>query len=168
MKAITNLSLILLCGFATTSGCCEDDSPAPEQEEPGEFTIATYNTGLAPGDVDYSSQRAPLVAEALAEQQIDLLCVQEVWQEQDWDELVSATASRFPNTVRLAPIEQCQKPICASLQFEPLQQCVQSNCPDLTGEELANCALADCSEAVAVLETGCADCLIAQIANDIG
>lgn len=154
--------LALLLPLLVLSTACGDSADAETGDgEGGEFRALTWNVGLAPLDVDYATERASPVVAALAAVGVDLLCVQEFWQEEDWDALVAATESRLPSTERL-PAEPVEG-TCTPAEMDPLQTCVDDACPDLAGEPLANCALGDCGAEISGLTDLCFACLVAQI-----
>ena len=51
--------------------------------------IATFNAGLL-DTVGWVPERRPLVNEAVAALDADVVCMQEVWQDADWDALVES------------------------------------------------------------------------------
>ena len=50
-----------------------------------ELTITTWNLGLAHSYVRYATQRIPHIIEALKNHDTDVLCVQELWNQEDID-----------------------------------------------------------------------------------
>ena len=67
-------------GAAKNAG--EVSAPAvPERPAKRDIRVATYNAGLAVGVLKYADERAAMVAQTLAKEDVDLLCVQEVWLE---------------------------------------------------------------------------------------
>lgn len=153
MRSLAALALLLPF---TGAGCSDDDVAEPS------LAVATYNTGLAKSYVDYATERAPLVIEALAEQDVDVLCVQEVWDSEDWDALKEA--SPLKNTLHLPPIEEDagDAALCTEAELTPLGACVMEKC-DVGPGELTNCALANCGAQVGALSSECQGCITGVI-----
>lgn len=127
-------------------------SPPPTLE------VLTYNTGLAPLDVAYAQERAPLVIEALAADGADILCIQELWREEDAVALEASVAewARHFQRSPAAPGDAT----CGSTELDALATCAEAACPDLAGEALSDCAIAECSDDLVELSSGCASCVI--------
>src|SRR5688500_3666524 len=103
--------------LALAVGCGDDeptsptDSGAPDGSMPdGEvplgdpvLTIARFNAVLlATGG--FVPERRPAVYDALTEVDSDVLCVQEVWQDDDWEAIVSANEDVRPHAERIEPM----------------------------------------------------------------
>src|SRR5262245_56122168 len=69
----------------------DDDGEGADMGAAGPATIVTWNLGLAPGFVDFAAERAQLGAEAVAGLDADVVCLQEVWQEEDVAKVLAAT-----------------------------------------------------------------------------
>jgi hypothetical protein len=74
----------------------------PASQPAGPFRAGTFNAGLAVGVLAHAEARVAPVVQALADEPLDLLCVQEFWLEEHWQKLVSAASGRLPYTHRLA------------------------------------------------------------------
>ena len=109
---------------------CDDTNSSDDQAE---LTVATYNLGLL-NSVGFVEQRAPLAIQATAELDAEVICVQEVWEQAHWDDLVAAQSEQRPHTLRL-PDEPGAMGMCSPDAFNPLEICAQAACsdtPDLT------------------------------------
>jgi endonuclease/exonuclease/phosphatase family metal-dependent hydrolase len=136
----------------------------------GAAVVATFNAGLAPGDVALTDERKPGIIAALAAEAkgLDLLCVQEFWRQADFDQLVAATAAELPNTMRLAAIPGPSA--CATEdapKLDALAACVAENCPTATGSDLATCVLAHCDTTFFSLSSGCQGCLTEDLSPPV-
>lgn len=128
-------------------------------EDPVPVRIATFNAGLASGYEPYVSERKLQIEVALSEkaQALDIMCVQEYWDERDWNDLVAATASELPHVLRRPP--EPGPASCTTAELDPLVACLGSQCAGATGQELVSCALDRCGEEVTALSSGCAACV---------
>ncbi len=126
----------------------------------------TYNLGLAPGFVPFTDERAPLTIQALADQPLDVACVQEVWRESDVTALQNATASKLPYSNFPAPnpgTTTGTEPACEGSALDSLQGCVATSCAGLATDALAGCVIASCETELGSLPTTCSQCLAANI-----
>lgn len=133
-------------------------SAGPKQASP--FRVATYNGGLAMGVLKYVDERAEPSIRALAAQPVDLLCVQEFWLEEHWQQLVSATSSTLPNTFRLPPGHEDGG--CTPQETDPLVACAAESCAGLTQHALLPCLLQRCAARLTSLSPECFNCLSAN------
>ncbi|WP_437692114.1 endonuclease/exonuclease/phosphatase family protein [Sorangium sp. So ce176] len=142
---------------AAPEGAARDGAgPAPATP----FRVATYNGGLAMGVLKYVDERAEPLIRALAEQPVDLLCVQEFWLEEHWQKLVAATSSTLPSTFRLPPGHE--EGGCSEQETDPLVACAAQRCAGLTQHALLPCLLRSCSARLTSLSPDCFNCLAAN------
>jgi endonuclease/exonuclease/phosphatase family metal-dependent hydrolase len=125
----------------------------------GPYRVATFNAGLAPGVVRDASERAPLVSEAIASSDLDLICVQEVWLDQHWQELVTAARPRLPTALRLEPTLADAGPTCTRAELAPLRACATSSCANLASDRLAACVIQRCSAIADRISVACVNCV---------
>lgn len=146
---------------ASTAGAAEATLEKPvvrAPPPPGALRVGTYNAGLAVGIIPHASARAPRVIEALAQAPVDLLCVQEFWLDEHWQQLTTAAAARWPHTHR-GPT-QAVATRCQPSELAPLQACVRERCASEGPDGLASCVVARCAAVASKLGAGCLDCLI--------
>jgi endonuclease/exonuclease/phosphatase family metal-dependent hydrolase len=135
---------------------------------PAGLKVVTFNAGLARGFVDLAEQRAPLVAEALATLDADLVALQEVWEPQDVEAVQAATRDRFPEQVFLEPApEAAQQPACEPGELDALESCIATACAGVLDEQLAACVLANCGADFGELGANCQTCLAANIGGSV-
>lgn len=158
----TNRSRALFCAAAAAAlfaGGCGDDGPA--------LRVGTFNAGLIDGFVGYSNERVEPVASKLATVDADVLCLQEVWEQGDWDAIEAGMASTFPNTFRPDPLPGVGVGVaCGDGELDPIDDCASTKCPGLEGAELVDCALSfatGCAAEFLALGDDCTACLIANI-----
>lgn len=155
-RSLARLAAQTMLAVILTLGC---DDP----EEDGLF-VGTYNAGLAPGFVPLTEERAPHTVAAIAREPLDILCVQEVWRDEDARALEAATLERYPHRIVPAPQPAAiTGPACTSEALAPLQACVVEDCADVPTGAVASCAIARCDEELSTLPAECASCLAAQI-----
>lgn len=135
-------------------------SPRAASVEP--LRVATFNAGLAPGAVRDAAARAPEVVAAITREELDVLCVQEFWLEEHWEELRAATRARLPHAVRPIPrLEQRPKP-CTAAEIAPAARCALEQCRARRAAEAAECAVARCGSLAGGLSAACVGCLASQ------
>jgi endonuclease/exonuclease/phosphatase family metal-dependent hydrolase len=95
---MTSRVLAVLMGGVVVAGC------KPAADGPESFSVASFNVGLAFGYVPEASARVVPITEAIAELDADVVCLQELWLEQDaegnWtsgtiEAVLGGTASTF-------------------------------------------------------------------------
>ncbi|WP_044249127.1 endonuclease/exonuclease/phosphatase family protein [Chondromyces apiculatus] len=122
----------------------------------GPFRAGTFNAGLAVGILAHADARAEPVVKALAEEPLDLLCVQEFWLEEHWHQLTNATAERLPNTHHLAP-DPGGTALCAPEDLGRLAVCA-TPCGGARSDA-ARCVLERCMHVLPTVSGGCLSCL---------
>lgn len=140
-----------------------DTGPSPDGGPPVRF--GTFNTGLAEGDVPNVAQRRQPIIDAVAASDLDLVCLQEVWNRADWTAIRTGLAARFPNTVRHPPMPP--PAICSEAELAPLLACATANCTEAGADGLAACAVAHCGDELAALSPGCISCVTGHLAAGI-
>ncbi len=188
------LGAVVLVG-ASLLGCSEGDGATPEATDPVEVTaasttpstettpaatttsvpeappfgIATYNTGLAEGFVPLTGERLPLVAEALAELDADVVFLQEVWTPEAVAAIRDATSATFPEAVFPEPIPDTDaaEPACTVEQLSDLVACIEANCADASPDELVACVLENCGAQFSALDEECQSCVAANVGQTV-
>ncbi len=118
--------------------------------------VATFNAGLL-DTVGFVPERQPLVNEAVAELEADLVCMQEVWLDEHWDALADANEDARPHTFRLPALPGVEGD-CSPEELEPLRACSEMMCEE--GSDLLSCTIEMCPDEVRVLTGACASCLV--------
>jgi endonuclease/exonuclease/phosphatase family metal-dependent hydrolase len=146
------------------AGACGD---ANVDEPPSWFRVATFNTGLAPLDVDHAEERAKPVVDALGAlaKDRDVLCVQELWVQKDWQALVEAAKSELSHVVRMDPRPPEQPAACDFGELGAVEACVKQSCSDKCGEQLSTCAQVACMSDIVAVSGSCLQCLIGNVAD---
>lgn len=168
-------TLLLLAAVVALGGCSDDDGDNGnnnnENIAPAGLTAVTYNGGLARGFVDYANERAQDVADAIANLDADLVCVQEIWQPEHVDMLEAAATSTLPNQLFLEPLPDPNPgdPSCstADTEFQEFETCARASCETAPPSELVDCVLGNCLYEYEALSSDCAVCIGANVGGSI-
>jgi len=132
---------------------------------PPQAVVGTYNAGLARGFVAHVDERAPRILDAFPADELDLVCVQEYWDQADWDALASRVASTHPHTFRRPPeVEMGATASCEAGALDAVDACVRASCSGVSSAELTDCALENCNPELTALPMDCFSCLAANVA----
>ncbi len=133
--------------------------------------VETWNVGLAHGFVDHAEVRAPEIWTAIEGSEADLVCLQEVWSEEDRDSAVETLAESHPQ-LHLTDNEQLKAssaPACRRGDLfgeDKFVSCLTGSCGGLEGDALTDCIIEECEPILAQLKTDkpeCAKALMAQV-----
>lgn len=143
--------------------CCTDKRALCD----GALTLATYNVGLAHGAVALAEQRMPHIVETLATSGADVLCLQEVWSDDDYEALAAALEAQYPFAFR----EKTEDSETNSFECNPidvfqLDRCVKSECT-ANGISAFECVENQCAEDYEDLSDDCKLCLAANTTSPI-
>lgn len=133
---------------------CGDEGPA---------TYVSYNAALAHGAVAFAKERRPLLIDALAKVDAEVVCLQEVWTDDDAKALIDGLSARFPHSFREATKA---KPIgdvaCTDVNAVlKLQSCVNDKCT-AKGISVFECVDDPCKTEYAAIKDPCKRCLAAN------
>ena len=87
-----SLSWIII--VVSLAGCGGDSEP-----EPQEVVIDTFNVALAGAFIPYEEERRQPIADAIAAQTSDIICLQEVWDQTDKELIEGTAAEAYPYVV---------------------------------------------------------------------
>ncbi len=161
---VRHLALALI--LAAPVAACGDDGGDLTISEP--FSIATYNVGLAHGFVDYAEQRRDVLGAVLAEIDADVICLQEVWLQEDIDAVLAATGADYPHEHHVFLEDTTVgAPACGLDEATPLRECVDANCDGVAAGELFGCVQAHCIELFLAVSGGCQGCMATQLGNPV-
>lgn len=162
------------CGDKASSGNCYCDeaclgngdccSNKPTVCEGG-LQFATYNAGLAHGAVPFADERVAPIAAELAQSPADVVCLQEVWTDEDAQKIIDGVAATFPYAFREVTENDDNKWFsCGPTQWLKLfnmNKCVSAKCsPD--GISAFECAADQCASQWNALTDQCKLCLAAN------
>ncbi len=169
------MAVIVISTLFIGASCADGPKPLVPEGTVGQtcdrtdaaLTAVTFNTGLGPGMIEYSSPRAPQVAAALGRTQYDVLCLQEAWVKRDQDAIVAALGLPPQNVfvTETAGLGETGTDTCSGSQVDFLLSCTDTQCKGVPSESLTLCAMDKCAfELAAVYMNGknCVNCLAAM------
>lgn len=167
MRVLILIPLALACSNKKTGSPPVDSGDTSTTEQRAPIRIASYNAGLAPGYVPSSEERREHTIEAIASLEAELICLQEVWLQEDIDAVLAATAATHPHQfVEITTEKVTDTPACTKKEIQPVVDCANKRCAD--SKDLVSCVLAECGEELGELSDACFDCAAANIGlNDI-
>jgi endonuclease/exonuclease/phosphatase family metal-dependent hydrolase len=153
----------------TTPEPAQPEPSSTAEPSPARFRIATFNTGLAEGYVPLASERLPLVAEAIADLDADVVFLQEVWASEAAAEIREATSTSFPEAVFPEPVPDTEMgtPACTAEGLADLEACIAANCGDASADELVDCVLSNCGAQFGGLDEQCQSCIAANVGKTV-
>ncbi|HIA02669.1 MAG TPA: hypothetical protein EYN66_12295 [Myxococcales bacterium] len=173
-----HLSLFLLlfclaCGgnsddSATDNGTTDDGTTDGTVVET-ELTVVSWNVGLAHGYVPLGAARQPHVIAALDTIDADVICLQELWTEDDREAARAALEARGYNThIHVPEIESEFKSACQEDLLLALKACLLEQCPETIGTDgMTTCAVDKCPTRVAPLGSDCIGCLTKDLTEHL-
>lgn len=149
---------------ATADRARPDAPPAPTEAS----RLVTFNAGLAGGAVPYAGFRRPLILEALKKLDADLLCLQEVWSDDDSQALIDGLKAQFPFSFR----EKTEDTSAATVRCTDLPAVVAlSTCRDTkctpSGIGASACVAGPCKTEYDALADDCKRCLAANTGSPL-
>ena len=144
---------------------CGGDGEGDPTAPAAELTFVTYNAGLARGFVPGADSRQAAIGTALAGVDADVICLQEVWEQDQIDAIAAATAAAFPHSFVPAP-QQSSDAVCLDGQLDGMLECVESFCDGVCTDQLDDCLLENCGFPFAVLPKDCQRCAMANVGSD--
>jgi endonuclease/exonuclease/phosphatase family metal-dependent hydrolase len=141
------------------------DDPGPDQDNAAPFSFVTYNAGLAHGAVALAAERLPEITAALQQVDADVVCLQEVWTDDDAHAITSALAAKYPRAFRERTEDHSPKTTpCGMWSTYQLDRCVGKSCTP-QGISADECVRTACKDRYDALEDDCKLCLAANTAS---
>ena len=158
--SVNTLLLVTIVSFLSACSDGSDDRDDIIQADP--LTVASYNLGLALNFVPYTNERLPVNEELLADYDSDVLCLQEVWLEDDVEAIERVLIDDYPYiyTVEAEQVFSDEAP-CTDEEIADFAACADTQCPDLSGATLSECAVRECAEVAFELPPACFDAVVA-------
>lgn len=133
--------------------------------------VETWNVGLAHGFVDHAEARAPSIWGAVETSDADLVCLQEVWADDDRAAAVETLSDSHPNMhlTENVQLKASKSPACRIGDLfgeDRFVSCLTDSCGGLEGDALTDCIIDECEPILAELKTEkpeCAKALMAQV-----
>lgn len=146
------------------------DAPTPSMPStrgahPDRLSLLTFNAGLAHGAVGFARERLPAIVGALAREQADVVCLQEVWDDRDFETLRRELADIYPHVLRRGvPGAHMEGAACTDLgAVLAAKVCVSTQC-EPRGLPIGACVstTGPCHARLRALGDDCALCLAAN------
>lgn len=155
------LVVVGLSGIA--SAACSAPTDDAESSEAAasarSFKLATFNAGLVRGGVALADERLSRIAPALEETGADVLCLQEVWSDEDYEAIRAALATTYPHAFRKRTEENGRRWFsCNPFKLQGLKSCVDAQCTP-AGVSAEECVQNACKEKYDALSDRCQICL---------
>jgi len=130
-------------------------------------SFSTFNTGLAVNFVPFAQERLAAVVDAVGKLDVEVVCLQEVWEPQHVTALTDGVKATFPYFLYADTSEEGGggAPACAADELKPLQDCVVKNCAQ--AEDLTGCVMQNCLTEFSLLKPGCTQCLAANLSKPL-
>jgi endonuclease/exonuclease/phosphatase family metal-dependent hydrolase len=158
-------ALLVALGAALAMGCSATTEGVGTGEDAvgtDSFKLATFNAGLVRGGVALADERLPLIAPALEATGADVLCLQEVWSDADYERIRSQLAGTYAHAFRERTEEDGKRWFaCGALKLNSLSNCVDDKCTP-SGISAEECVDTVCKDKYDRLSDGCKTCLAAN------
>lgn len=151
----------------------EEADPVPQP-----VTFVSFNAGLATNFVAHAPERLSHVISAVKDLKADVVCLQEVWSDEDTAAIIAGVKGTFAHEFHAKTEDDATSaalPIaCTPGESDPLKACVAKNCSadpnDPCSEEpnLTECGLGFCGPQIGKTSTKCFDCIKANIGLGAG
>jgi endonuclease/exonuclease/phosphatase family metal-dependent hydrolase len=151
-------------------GCSESDGD--------ESRVATFNLGLAFGYVPEASARVDPIIAALEESAFDVVCLQELWVDQDddgeWtteviDRVLNGVAGTYPHAYwsRTRVPADAPEVGCTIEEADELLACAEPACGEEPPDNLATCVLANCNDEFQATSSACQTCMVTNLGRPL-
>lgn len=158
------IMLVTACGgpepydelIGGAGGKADDPGAAPY------LSLLTFNAGLAHGAVALAQERRAYIIEALKKQSADVICLQEVWTDDDAGSIQDALRGTYPHFFREKTTDDSKKSVpCGLWSTYQLDRCVKKECTP-NGISAEECVSTHCADRYDALSDECKLCLAAN------
>lgn len=158
------LALVVLVGVVGIVGAEAGAPPAAD----GPRTFASWNTGLIRGAVALAEQRLPLGIEAVRALDADVVCLNEVWTDEDAQLYIDSLKETYPYSFREATEDTSEETTpCGIWSTWRLSQCATKKC-EKKGISVEECVdTGPCGDRYRALDDTCKRCLAANTADPV-
>ncbi len=155
--------IILIFVLCLTLMACGSDEGDGQGGPTNQLSVATFNVGMARGYVDHAAERFEHIVSALRDlEDTDVICIQEIWADEDIEALKSGVAATYPESymhrTQLSDFTdgEINTPACTMEEAAPLVACAVPLCD---GEaDLASCVLGNCEAEFNATSADCQAC----------
>lgn len=143
---IFTIALAILSASCGPADTCEETEFVPGQE--ASLTAVTFNVALGPGITRYTSERQPEILSAIADEPFDLLCMQEVWLQEDSDAIASMFEGMGYHVLRADTRGENESPedVCLPGQLDEVIACAERECAEEDPQDVTTCAVKACTD----------------------
>lgn len=156
--------LLSACGAEDPAGgwLFDHNAGGKADGERGRYSLISYNAGLAHGAVALAEERRPKVIEALRHQTADVLCLQEVWTDEDVAAVRDGLSDIYPFAVSHRTVDESDRSApCGLIDTFRLDRCVSNECEE-KGISTEECVSTLCQDRYDALDDQCKLCLAAN------
>ena len=158
------LTIAVMAFLAACSDGGDNNNKQDQTVRTDSLAVTSYNVGLALNFVPFTNERLVVNERLLADYDSDVICLQEVWLEEQVEALTGALEATYPEIYSVPPEQVFSEAAACSLEdIDEFTQCVNNQCPDLTGAELVTCVPVQCSDPLFQLPPVCLDAVIASV-----
>jgi endonuclease/exonuclease/phosphatase family metal-dependent hydrolase len=149
-------------------GAKADDPEDPASPDPKHhLSLLSFNAGLAHGAVALAEERRAFIIDALKREknQADVVCLQEVWTDDDAGAVQDALRGVYPHFFREKTEDAGKKSVpCGLWGTYQLDRCVKNSCAK-QGISTEECVQTKCAERYDALSDACKLCLAANTSS---
>lgn len=164
MKQVPAIALFLCC-LVAAAACETEESSTPTK---GTLTAGSWNVGLAYAFVPLAKERQPEVMKAIETATEDVLCLQEVWTDDDIAAVEAAAkkAGYIEVFYEKTPEDTAGLAVaCTEGDTKDLAPCATTNCSDVP--DLVSCVQSKCGKELAAISDNCLTCLVSNLSLSI-
>lgn len=158
----------ILLAASLSSGCSEETPDPVDPTDPPaaqhSIDIASFNMGLAHSYVPHAAERLEPVVAAVSAGDADVICLQEIWLEDDLNYLIETASDNYPHAYsHHEAVEASEEPACNDVESATaLSDCATvADCDN--DPDFSQCVLSNCFAEYNGLEPACQECLAASI-----
>ena len=129
-KTLPGAALFFIAAAVLLAACSNGGSSGQPYIKAESLKVSSYNVGLALNFVPYTNERLVVNRELLADYDSDVLCLQEVWLDEQVEAIKQALQGAYPE-IYTVPAEQIfsEAAACTDEEITPFAQCVTAQCP---------------------------------------
>lgn len=158
---------VSVCVFAPLLLHCGGDE-TDVTEPVTELSMVSFNAALGVGLAPYLDQRLEAIERDLPGLPADVICLQEVWQPENIEQLVGSLQDSFPYSLRSVQQTGGGGAACTEDEAALLSGCLMERCAGVEREGLPLCAIANCAAPFTQVSMPCQQCIAAnQSATDV-
>jgi endonuclease/exonuclease/phosphatase family metal-dependent hydrolase len=165
---MTRWPLLITCLAAHGCGGLDEleRAPASNAGVPA-LKLLTYNVGLAHGAVALADERLPLLPGALEQTGADVVCLNEVWTDDDYESIQAGLQAAYPYSFRERTTDSSWPKLqCLPWTVYSLDKCVKASCTP-KGISAEECVRGACKAKYDALSDGCKFCIAANAASPL-